>query len=121
LLQFEVERIIIYSDKFHDLSTDSNPKVDTMLSPISLAAWNAAYSNSEFIGAADPVLIGDLAACYVLLERLNAAVENYKLFVQLQPSLLFQILENVFVGGVPTFFPPKIPAKKRVFRDARAS
>ena len=23
--------------------------------------------------------------------------------------------------GVPTFFPPKIPAKKRVFRDARAS
>jgi DNA helicase II / ATP-dependent DNA helicase PcrA len=23
--------------------------------------------------------------------------------------------------GVPTFFPPKIPAKKRAFRDARAS
>jgi hypothetical protein len=80
LLQFEVERIIIYSDKFHDLSTDSNPKIDTTLSPISLAAWNAAYANSEFIGAADPVVIGNVAACYVLLEGLNAAVENYKLF-----------------------------------------
>jgi hypothetical protein len=80
LLQFEVERIIIYSAKFHDLSTESHPQIDTTLSPISLAAWNAAYANSEFIGAADPVLIRNVADCYVLLERLNAAVENYKLF-----------------------------------------
>jgi hypothetical protein len=80
LLQFEVERIIIYSDKFHDLSTGNNPQIDTTLSPISLAAWNAAYANSEFIVAADPVLIRNIAASYVLLERLNAAVENYKLF-----------------------------------------
>jgi len=80
LLQFEIERIIIYSNKFHDLSTDGNPRIDTTLSDISLAAWNAAYANSEFIGAADPVLLRNVAACYVLLERLNAAVENYKLF-----------------------------------------
>ncbi len=80
LLQFEVERIIIYSGKFHDLSTESNPQIDTTLSPISSAAWNAAYANTEFIGAADPVLIRNVAASYVLLEGLNAAVENYKLF-----------------------------------------
>lgn len=80
LLQFEVERVIIYSDKFHDLSTENNPQIDTTLSPISQAAWDAAYANSEFIGAADLVLLRNVAACYVLLERLNAAVENYKLF-----------------------------------------
>lgn len=79
LIQFEIERIIIYSHKFHDLSTD-NPQIDTTLSPISLAAWNAVYANAEFIGAADPVLIASVAASYVLLESLNAAVENYKLF-----------------------------------------
>jgi len=81
LLQFEVAQIIIYCPKFHDLPTvDKESKIDTTLSPISLAAWQAALANSEFIGAVDPVPIRNLAACYVLLERLNAAVENYKLF-----------------------------------------
>lgn len=79
LLQFEREQIIIQSGKFHDLSVDSFAKIDATLSPISLAAWHAALSNSEFIGGADPDVITNLAASYVLLERLNAAVDNYKL------------------------------------------
>jgi len=29
--------------------------------------------------------------------------------------------DDIYYLGVPTFFPPKIPAKKRAFRDARAS
>ncbi len=80
LLEFEIGQIITYSGKFDDLSTAGNPPIDPTLSPLSLAAWQATLSNGEFIGAADPLLLHNLAASYVLLEGLNAAVANYKLF-----------------------------------------